>query len=845
MPEDVSSYVQSLDTRQAAEVAYAGGKGAMLARLLQAGFPVPPGCVLSPQVLLVCLAAWSLPPPDRPEALVQALLRSPLPRAVEVSLYDALARLPAAAHGWVVRSSAVAEDSATASYAGMYESFLAIATPDLGQYVRACWASWWSERALAYRQHLGLGDAAPAMGVVLQHLVPARCAGVAFTTEPLQGDASRMVIQAAPGLGTAVVAGVTQPEHYVLAKSAGLSVLETRLLHAEQGPLLPDEALASLSALLQRLESFCGQAQDVEWVWDGTACWIVQSRPITTLGVTQREPHADVWGNANLKDVMPGLVSPLTWSLMQPQLETAMRQQYRDAGYRVPPQRPLMRRFWGRPYFNISLFNDAAYHLYGVLPDQHAAALGGLVVAGAPGPRRASPWQRLRWLGHILRFVVLASRAQRLVPAQFRLVQQRWQEEHQQIPGLDRAALLRRLTQHRSVTQPFLRLHLHLSMAMSGHFSALCDLLASVVPRLNASGEPGHTPASLASTLVTALGGVSSAEHSYQLWALARQARQAPQVLAFLQQGDWATWQQALAGTPFGAAWQEFLDRFGHRALYEIELANPRWREQPDYLFEVLAAYAQMEQEEPPFDPRLQAQRRAEIERLVSGQLSWWQRGWFQLTLKRAREFSQLRENSKSHLVRYIDVGRLLALRAGTWLMQDGLIAEVEAVFYLEMEEMIGALQGSLTPAVLRQRIAQRRLAQQRDATRQAPDLLIDERPVYAETLIPQGRVLTGLPSSPGRVTGTARVLRTPHDRARLQPGDILVAPSTDPGWTPLFLLASGLVMETGGYLSHGAIVAREYGIPAVLNVSLATQRIPDGSTILLDGAQGTVHLVS
>jgi len=185
-----------------------------------------------------------------------------------------------------------------------------------------------------------------------------------------------------------------------------------------------------------------------------------------------------------------------------------------------------------------------------------------------------------------------------------------------------------------------------------------------------------------------------------------------------------------------------------------------------------------------------------------------------------------------------------MALRAADFLVQDGLLEDIEAIFYLRMEEIKTALRGEMLVETVRHLITQRRLERQRDATRQPPELFVGERPVYAEALTEHGTVFTGLPSSPGRVTGIARVLYSPQEGARLQPGEILVAPSTDPGWTPLFLLASGLVMETGGYLSHGAIVAREYGIPAVLNVHLATQRIPDGSPILLDGAQGVVQLL-
>ena len=829
-------YVQPFSAPGATEMAYAGGKGATLARLFQAGLPVPPGCVLSPESCAAFLAAQHISSTRSPDDICQVLRTAPLPAALEADLRTALAAVPAAPHGWAVRSSAVSEDHATTSYAGVYESFLEVPAEELWAYIRACWTAWWSERAVAYRWQAGETDATPRMAVVLQHMVPARCAGVAFTAEPLHGDRTCMVINAAPGLGVAVVSGIVQPEQYTLAKTPDLRLLETRLLHPNSPPLLPPEVVLQLGALCQRLEALCGSPQDVEWAWDGTACWIVQSRPITTLGDVALNGTEDVWGNANLKDVIPGLVSPFTWSLMQPQLEGAMRQQYARAGYLVPPERPLLRRFWGRPYFNISLFNEAAYALYGTTPELQAAQLGGIVPPGARPLASPSLRQRLRWLSNILRFVKIANRAAQGVPTQFAMVQQRWREERQSLPDLDRAALLEKLEHHADVTQPFLELHLHLSWAMSGNFSALRDMVARAVPQT--------TSASLAAELVTGIGDVSSAEHSYRLWELSRLARQSPQVIAFLAKGKWDTWPQELAGTTFAKAWQEFLETFGHRAVYEVEMANPRWREQPDYLFEVLTTYASLPQAHAPFDPEEQARRRQAAEQEVCRLLTPWRQPWFRATLRRTQAFSRLRENSKSHLVQLIDIGRLMALRAAHFLMQDGLLEDVKTIFYLRIEEVRTALRSAMPAETVRHLITQRRLERQRDAARHLPDLFVGERPLYAESLPTQGTVLTGLPSSPGRVTGIARVLYSPQEGTRLQPGEILVAPSTDPGWTPLFLLASGLVMETGGYLSHGAIVAREYGIPAVLNIPLATQRIPDGSSILLDGAQGVVHLL-
>src|SRR5262249_51135388 len=239
----------------------------------------------------------------------QTLGTASLPTALEAELRTALAAVPAAPHGWAVRSSAVSEDHATTSYAGVYESFLEIPAEELWAYIRACWASWWSERAVAYRRQVGDTGAAPRMAVVLQHMVPARCAGVAFTAEPLHGDRTRMVINAAPGLGLAVVSGIVQPEQYTLAKMPDLRLLETRLLHPNGPSLLPPEVVLQLGALCQRLEALCGSPQDIEWAWDGTACWIVQSRPITTLGDAAVHGTEDVFCNAIIQHVIPTLIS--------------------------------------------------------------------------------------------------------------------------------------------------------------------------------------------------------------------------------------------------------------------------------------------------------------------------------------------------------------------------------------------------------------------------------------------------------------------------------------------------------------------------------------------------------
>jgi len=829
-------HVLPLTAAAATEVSLAGGKGAMLARLLQSGLPIPPGCVITPQALTDYLNAQTSASPITAETADRILQHSKIPAVLQDELRTVLAQIPTSPHGWAVRSSAVAEDSATASFAGIFDSYLNVSDDGLWEAVRACWRSWWSDRAVAYRQRVADASAAPAMAVVVQHMVPAVSAGVAFTVDPMSHDPARMVIHAAPGLGDIVVSGAVEPEQYILTKTPEVQVVDTRLIHPDRPPVLDVENVTRLGRLLQQIETLCEHPQDVEWTWDGEDIRIVQSRPITTLSAQAGGKPPDVWTNANLKDVIPGLISPLAWSLTQQEFEIAFREQYARVGYTWSTDRRVVRLFWGRAYFNISLLQHANYELFGAPPALQVSQLGGSDIQAFTPPHPPSLRQRLRWMRNNLTIVRFLNRVRQQVPTRFAEVHQRWMQALQRIPHLDRTTLIDEMTTRQTLDHSFLVLHLDVSWGMSGYFAMLRQLVAQHLPQ---------APPGLVSDLVTGMGDVHSAEHSYRLWELSRLARQSSTVMAFLQCRDWSAWPQALNGTPLAAPWREFLNTYGHRGLYEVDMANPRWREQPDYLFDVLASYAAIAQETPPFDPQAQAQRRQQAETYALQNLPWWRRSWFRNNLRRAQEYSQLREHSKSHLVRLIDVGRQFALRAGELLAQDGVLEAQCDVFFLEREELIEALQSEIGAQTMQRRIEQRRRERQRYAALQPPEAIIGEQPVYDDRLPQDGPVLSGLPSSPGRVTGTARVLRSPQEGARLQAGDILVAPSTDPGWTPLFLLAAGLVMETGGYLSHGAIVAREYGIPAVINVSRATQRIADGATVTLDGGAGTVQLAT
>ena len=428
-----------------------------------------------------------------------------------------------------------------------------------------------------------------------------------------------------------------EPEQY-LTKVPHVHMLETRLLRPDAAPLCRQQfavRLASYASVLKRSAAARRTSNG-----PGTAGSAGSSR-------ADRSPRWPAAPRPRQKpcgrtpDVMRPGAAPFTWSLMRPQLE-AIRAQYRR--WPVPPECQVIRRFWGRLYFNMSLFQQAAYTLYGTTPDKQIMQLGGAAVQVLP------PWLPVALAtsalaGQCPAFGRLADRVRQAAPASF----------------AGRAALAGILSQIPprpcrvapaarhvlNVTQSFLLQHLYLTTAMSGNFSHLRDLLT----RLEASTSSG-----LVAELMTGLGDVSSAEQSYRLWELSRLAQPVTPGDG-ISPPDSGTWQEALADTPFLAAWQG-LDTYGHRCLYEVEMANPRWREQPDYLFECsrrTSATGDRALRSPGAGAAPTSGRAS-----IMPQAAFWWRPWLRIVL-RTQAYSRLRENGKSHLVRLIDIGRSLA----------------------------------------------------------------------------------------------------------------------------------------------------------------------------------------
>jgi pyruvate,water dikinase len=896
-PADQPDLVLPLVAVRRHMLALVGGKGANLGEMIHAGLPVPGGfCVTTTAYDLVARTAGlaavldaHIPPgedrgqPGQLAALAQAarlcLQGATMPAQVAAALLEAYRVLAEGSPVPVaVRSSATAEDLPFASFAGQQETYLNIIGPDaLLAAVQDCWASLWTDRAVSYRAGLGLDQRQVQLAVVVQQMVEAEVAGVLFTANPLTGKRRQAVIAANPGLGEAVVSGATNPDHFVVTTASG-EIVESRpgdkrvVIRGAAGGgtqrvdtaassadvCLSPSQLGALAALGAQVEALYHAPQDIEWALDRAGCfWLTQTRPITTLyPLPDAAPDTDdrlrVYFSIN---VVQGVYRPLT-----PMGITTFR-----------------------------LLGSTAATILGFPPRDRQQGPGALVVAGS----------RLFFditaaLRHTLGRAFLINVVGRFAEA-------RSVELFQQVVTDPRLSL-----NSRSL-RPVLRLAFHLLIKKGFFLYVLQALLRPsaayarvkrIETRLRAAGAvPADADAaaylaayegllraktiglvlSVVPTLPVGFGAYGLARRLLQglatadelqmviqglpsnpttemdlaLWALARQVRgdpaatrclldRTPQLLARdYHAGDLPPVLQ------IGLA--DFLRSYGHRGVAEIDLGLPRWSEDPSHLLGTLANYLRLD--EAALTPEVQFQRSArEAEALVAeltrraAQKSRWLGLRVSFCLKRARALIGWRELPKFYMVLVLAHARRLLWTVGDALMRAGRVETAEDIFFLTLPQAWAALAGADMHEVIRER---RNEYLREVKRRHIPRVLLSDgsEPVaQTSSLEATAAQLRGTPASPGQVRARARVILDPTG-AHLEPGEILVAPSTDPGWTPLFLTAGGLVMEMGGAISHGAVVAREYGIPAVVGVPAATERIASGQRVLLNGSEGTITL--
>ena len=871
------------------DAAIVGGKAAGLAKLVRQDAPVPPGFVVSARAFRSFLEnnrlEEALAVSTSDGAALERLQDAHWPKSMLAEIESAYAALMTEANGVAVavRSSATAEDSVAASFAGQHKTVLNVnGVEALFGAVLECWASLYGEAAMQYRRTQGVDEERLGMAVVVQALVAAEAAGVAFTLDPVSGDNEVVVIEAAWGLGEGIVSGLVTPDHYVLRKADGsverrdVVAQHVHVVPAPDGgvrneevpeeraarPVLTDEQAYELATLAVRIEDLAGGPQDIEWAWAEGTFYILQSRPVTGVALVGEEGWVSefdtdtnpetIWTSANVQEVLPGQLSPFTSSVQLDAMEKFGLEPVEKMGLKLSNDDPFFAFFYGRAFLNVTMMLDlieqTPFASQEALMDQYLS----LSRASAKDfdltkiPHKPL-WRKLfgyikvfpRMLWYRIRLPKEIERSEAIIEAFDREDAERplsEQSDEELVAtfedGLDRGADV-------GITH----------VSGGGITGSTFETLRSTTERW-LDDEGG----ALQAKLVTGLARLESALPAFELWELSRLVLASDVLKEAFDASDGAEIERRLEAAnrdntaTFRRAFAKFIQNHGHRSVMEAEAAALSWEEDGPTVYVMIRNYLRADPAASPH--RIEERQRKQREEATDEsreKLSWWQRPIFRYALREAQQWIASREHTKSLLVRTTDRGRHYSREMARRLVERGKLADIFDLYQLTWTEAKALLLGDLSKEEAAAYIERRKEEDQRNRTVTLPDMFRGRpTPLRPDQLVlPEGHILEGIPVSPGRVTGKARVIMDPRTDAVIEPGEVLVAPVTDAGWTPLFVAAAGVVVDTGGTLSHGSTVAREYGLPAVVNVKYGTKMIRTGQTITVDGTQGVVVLDS
>ncbi len=837
-----------------ATLATVGGKGASLARLSRAGLPVPDGFHITTTAYRrfvtglglqeQILAAVSAVTPDQPVTLEEAsgrigrlFTKCAMPEDIAEAICQAYAELGGGDLHVAVRSSATAEDLPEMSFAGQMETYLNVRGEAMVlEAVKRCWASLWTARAIGYRARNGIAPQEVSLAVVIQELVSADAAGIMFTANPLTGARDQVIINAAWGLGEAVVGGQVTPDTIVVDKVRG-KVIERQIsrkdvmtvctqdgTHEEPVPedrrtqavLSPAQA-AELAHIGVEVEALYGQPMDIEWALDHGRFFVLQARPITTL--RGHNPAAGEWNDSlagdflwtrvNYGEAVPDVMTPCTWSLAQILIDNA------DPSVGPYPYGNI----GGRLYKNLS---EAASLVaaFGISPRRFAKMVEtgfGRLPEGVEIPIvRLSRWHLLRSaLPVLIRDMSRMSTNLKRLPAFLAEAPARCEALKARIQSVPSSMELASLWQ--ADIAPFFIECCRMVQASANQGGATILTIPRNLQKLVGEDD--------ANALLTGPGAGSGPLASLgPLLGLTQLAK---------GEIDRAT----------------FIRQFGHRSPHEAEVSIPRPAEDPDWIDKQLAGLRQSKEDAPALLARQEAARNAAWERIhqryprkeksIRRQIDRW------------AAIAHEREAARSEVIRALWVLRTFVQRAGA------LTGQGESIFFLSIDEILALLKGDQTSLAY---IPARRAAYERYCALPPYPVLIRGRfdpfqwaadPERRSDLFnipgsgaPASGAITGFPGAAGVVEGQARVIATFEEGDQLQTGEILVTTVTNVGWTPLFPRAAAVVTDVGAPLSHAAIVARELGIPAVVGCGDATMRLKTGDRVRVDGGKGLVEIL-
>lgn len=835
-----------------------GPKAASLCTLRGLGMKVPPGFFVTTTAFSAHLdtnnlrsriASLSGSGPNGIEEIRGLIAHASVTDSTREQIAAAYHRLAASVVS--VRSSATAEDLPGHSFAGQYETILGVRSlEECLDAIKRCWASLWTKRAFEYRRRNGIDHRQVEMAVIVQQQIEPEAAGVAFSLDPVTGSRSRIVIESCQGLGEALVSGTVQPDRFLLQKK-NLTMIRQNLVGSESS--LDLKSVRRLGRFVRRIEKKLGSPQDIEWAIRDGVLWFLQARPITAIPEPKPWEDRQVWTNLNLGEILPDVMTPMTRSIVVPMFLPLFHSVFRLFGADLTRSSPVG-FVAGRLYFNINTGLATARPFVSMTKlrlanrifggeQERLYEMGTFDICDEDLPDLGFSWPRyiLSWPGIL--HTLIAHRPSRGEAFKAAI--------HAQSDALSRLDVATMATHElaslgRRILQDSLS-------GMDLLYLAPGAVALGVLQRACHSwlGDEHFT---LTYRLFAAQGGIADTQAGLDLWRLAALAhRDARTERAILSDTDWEhlrlMFERAEDDREFLAAWDQFMADHGHHCRGEVELLNPRWSERPDYILDLVRGYLRsIDRVDPPANQERLAREREQLTQECRRRLkNPLKRAIFNWAIRNSRKVAVDRENWKNEFIRHMAVFRRLALELGARLQRQGVLREQEDIFFLEIGELDQVAGGDVAFDVA-QHIAERRAEYESNCRLTPPPVVVGrydpERDRIPDEIDATTKTLKGTAVSPGVVAGRARVILHADEHQQVEAGEILVAPFTDPAWTPYFLPAAGVVMDLGGVLSHGAIIAREYGLPAVVNVGHASKIIHTGQLLRVDGDRGTVTIL-
>ncbi len=695
---------------------------------------------------------------------------------------------------YAVRSSANVEDSSVASYAGQFVSELDVPVHDVAAAAARVRASGRSERVAAYADHLGSDDDI-AVSVMIQAMVNPIVSGVAFSRNPITG-LNEVVVEAVAGRGDRLVDDGMTPDRWIHRWGSWVERPESALIN--------DDTVSEIVAATVRMAIAYEAPIDLEWVWDGEQVWWVQLRPITGL------EEVSIYSNRISREVMPGMIKPLVWSVNVPMVNQAWVDLFTEA---IGPNniRPetLAKSFSYRSYFNMGAIGEI-FELLGMPRDSLELLLG--LPAGLEQPKFKPSAATMKLLPRMLRMGARKSRYGRSVTAEVRYLRAAYGKfDVDELASRPDSALL---SDVRALSDIGIR---------AAYANIVTPLLANMHNGLlrKRLRSAGLDPESIDIGGTAELAELNPNVHLDELSA----------ALEKLDDGTiGAIKRDGMVAAPdeLRAQFNDFIDRFGHLSASGNDFSVVPWRETPDVVVKLALDHAATHGD---------AQRRSWS--AIEPELSAVMRPLLRSLRDRTREFIEHRENVSFTYTYGYGLFRVYFLEIGRRLVDRGLLDTADDVMYLYLDEVRSALLGQPVETLPLDLVRSRRKDME-----SLEDVVMPEI-IYGDDFVPtrvdeRAGALAGIPTSRGHHRGSLRVVRDTGDFGKVGPGDVIAIPYSDVGWTPLFARAGAVVAEAGGMLSHSSIVAREYRIPCVVSVAGAT-RLPDGATVVVDGYAGTI----